>query len=181
MLTITIPASEYFNQKEGRFYTNKKPVTITLEHSLVSISKWEAKWHKPFLPEGPQTLEESIDYVRCMTLTQNVDPGKYNFLTKDNFVEINNYIQDPMTASTVTDRHDKRHSREKITSELIYYWMIALTIPMKCEKWHLNRLLMLIRICEAKQETPKKMSKGDIMRSNRALNAARRKKTGSRG
>lgn len=181
MLTITIPASEYYNQKEDKFYTNKKPQTITLEHSLVSISKWEAKWHKPFLSEGPKTLEESIDYVRCMTLTQNVNPETYNFLSKDNFAEINNYIQDPMTASTVSDKGNKRASREIVTSELIYYWMIALTIPMKCEKWHLNRLLMLIRICEAKQEKPKKMSKGDIMRSNRSLNAARRKASGSRG
>ena len=181
MLTITIPASEYYNQKEDRFYTLSKPQTITLEHSLVSISKWEAKWHKPYLSEDPKTLEESIDYVRCMTLTQNVKPDVYNFLSRDNFLDINAYINDPMTASSVSNKNEKRRSREIVTSELIYYWMIALTIPMKCEKWHLNRLLMLIRICEAKQEPLKKMSKGDVMRSNKSLNAARRKKTGSRG
>lgn len=181
MLTITIPPSEYYNQEEDKFYTNKKPQTITLEHSLVSISKWEAKWHKPFLSDKEKTLEESIDYVRCMTLTQNVNPEIYKFLTRDNFQAINSYIQDPMTASTVSDKGNKRTSREIVTSELIYYWMITLTIPMKCEKWHLNRLLMLIRICEAKQEKPKKMSKGDIMRSNRSLNAARRRASGSRG
>ena len=181
MLTITIPASEYYDQKADKFITNSKPQTITLEHSLVSISKWEAKWHKPFLSGGPKTLEESIDYVRCMTLTQNVKPELYNFLSRENFKDINAYIENPMTASTVSDIRDGRTSREIVTSELIYYWMIALTIPMKCEKWHLNRLLMLIRICEAKQEKPKKMSKGDIMRSNRSLNAARRKASGSRG
>lgn len=181
MLTITIPASEYYNQAEDKFYTNAKPQTITLEHSLVSISKWEAKWHKPFLSTDKKTLEESIDYVRCMTLTQNVKPDVYNFLSKENFKEINSYIEDPMTATTVKEIKNGRHSSERVTSELIYYWMIALNIPMKCEKWHLNRLLMLVRVCEAKQETPKKMSKGEIMRNNSALNAARRKASGSRG
>ena len=103
MLTITIPASEYYDQKADKFITNSKPQTITLEHSLVSISKWEAKWHKPFLSGGPKTLEESIDYVRCMTLTQNVKPELYNFLSRENFKDINAYIENPMTASTVSD------------------------------------------------------------------------------
>ena len=181
MLTITIPASEYYNQAEDKFYSLGKPQTITMEHSLVSISKWEAIWHKPFLSESKKTLEESISYARCMTLTQNVKPEVYNFLSKENFKEINAYIEDPMTASTVSETKKGGHQKEIVTSELIYYWMIALNIPMKCEKWHLNRLLMLVRICEAKQEPAKKMSKSEIMRNNRALNAARRKASGSRG
>lgn len=181
MLTITIPASEYYDQKEDKFYTNKKPQTITLEHSLVSISKWEAKWHKPFLSEKKKTFEESMDYVRCMTLTQNVNPEVYKFLSPDNFKAINAYIEDPMTASTVNNLNNKKGSAEVVTSELIYYWMIALEIPMKCEKWHLNRLLMLIKICEAKQQPAKKMKPRDVLKSNHALNAARRKRSGSRG
>ena len=116
-----------------------------------------------------------------MTLTQNVKPEVYNFLSRENFKDINAYIEDPMTASTVTDIKKGGRQKEVVTSELIYYWMIALNIPMKCEKWHLNRLLMLVRICEAKQEPAKKMSQGEIMRNNRALNAARRKASGSRG
>lgn len=181
MLTITIPASEYYDVKENKFVSLGKEQKLNLEHSLVSISKWESKWHIPFLSESQRTLEQSIDYVRCMTLTQNVDPKVYNFLTNDNFTRINEYIADPMTASTVTERGNKRGPREVITSELIYYWMIACEVPMECQKWHLNRLLMLIRICNAKNQPAKKMSKNDIMRRNSSLNAARRKASGSKG
>lgn len=181
MLTITIPASEYYDVKENKFVSLGKEQKLNLEHSLVSISKWESKWHVPFLSESQRTLEQSIDYVRCMTLTQNVDPKVYNFLTNDNFTQINEYIADPMTASTVTERGNKRGPREVITSELIYYWMIACEVPMECQKWHLNRLLMLIRICNAKNQPAKKMSKNDIMRRNSSLNAARRKASGSKG
>lgn len=181
MLTITIPASEYYDAKENKFVSLGKDQKISLEHSLVSISKWESKWHVPFLSDQERTREQSTDYVRCMTLTQNVDPKIYNFLTPENYKEINDYIADPMTASTVTDRGGKRGPREVVTSELIYYWMIACEVPMECQKWHLNRLLMLIRICNAKNQPSKKMSKADIMRRNTSLNAARRKASGSRG
>ena len=160
---------------------NSKDETIVLEHSLVSISKWESKWHKPFLSDKPKTAEESLDYIKCMTITQNVDPSLYKFLSKENYEQINKYIEDPMTASWVNDVNGKKSSREVITSELIYYWMIALNIPVEFQKWHLNRLLMLIKICNAKNQPPKKMSKGELMRRNRSLNAARRKASGSRG
>lgn len=181
MLTITIPASEYYDVKSNKFISLAKEQKLTLEHSLVSISKWESKWHIPFLSEKTRTLEQSIDYVRCMTLTQNVDPRVYNFLSQENFEKINEYIADPMSASTVTERGGKRGPREVVTSELIYYWMIACEVPMECQKWHLNRLLMLIRICNAKNQPAKKMSKNDIMRRNSSLNAARRKASGSKG
>ncbi len=181
MLTITIPASEYYDVKSNKFISLAKEQKLTLEHSLVSISKWESKWHIPFLSEKTRTLEQSIDYVRCMTLTQNVDPRVYNFLSPENFEKINEYIADPMSASTVTERGGKRGPREVVTSELIYYWMIACEVPMECQKWHLNRLLMLIRICNAKNQPAKKMSKNDIMRRNSSLNAARRKASGSKG
>lgn len=180
-LTIKIPPREFYDEKSNRFLSIEKEHTIVLEHSLVSISKWESKWHIPFLSDKKKTTEQSTDYVRCMTLTQNVDPKIYLGLTPENFNEINKYIEDPMTASTVTDRNSKKWSKEIITSELIYYWMIASEIPMECQKWHLNRLLMLIRICSAKNAPAKKMSKGEIMRQNHALNAARRKASGSKG
>lgn len=181
MLKITIKASEMFDERTNRFLVNAKDTTITLEHSLVSISKWESKWHKPFLSDKPKTLEESIDYIKCMTITQNVDDSLYLFLSRDNFSEINKYIEDPMTASWVNDNKGKKGRNEIITSELIYYWMIALNIPVEFQKWHLNRLLMLIRICNAKNQPEKKMSKSEILKRNRALNAARRKASGSNG
>lgn len=181
MLTITVKAAEMFDANSNRFLVNAKDQTLTLEHSLVSISKWESKWHKPFLSDKTKTSEESIDYIKCMTITQNVDPIIYKFLSKDNFEKINAYIEDPMTASWVNETSGKKGRGEVITSELIYYWMIALNIPVEFQKWHLNRLLMLIKVCNAKNQPPKKMSKGEIMRRNRSLNAARRKASGSSG
>lgn len=136
---------------------------------------------KPFLDnKTPKTIAETMDYIRCMTITQNIDPEVYNFLTAENIKSINDYIDAPMTATTFSQQNTSR-SREIVTSELIYYWMIALNIPMKCEKWHLNRLLTLIRVCNIKNTPPKKMSKKDIMSRNAALNAARRKQLNSKG
>lgn len=136
---------------------------------------------KPFLDnKTPKTIAETMDYIRCMTITQNVDPEVYNFLTAENIKSINDYIDAPMTATTFSQQNTSR-SREIVTSELIYYWMIALNVPMKCEKWHLNRLLTLIRVCNIKNTPPKKMSKKDIMSRNAALNAARRKQLNSKG
>ena len=181
-LTIKIPPKDFYDEKSNKFLKVNKETTLVLEHSLVSISKWESKWHIPFLSDTPKTFEQSLDYVRCMTISQNIDPIIYLCLTPDNYKEINAYIEDPMTATTVNDHgKGKKWSKEIITSELIYYWMIANEVPMKCEKWHLNRLLMLIRVCSVKNQPEKKMTKGEIMRRNHSLNAARRKASGSRG
>ena len=180
MLTITIPATEMFNDKTQEFLVFKEQ-TIQLEHSLVSLSKWESKWCKAFLSKEEKTLEETLDYIKCMTITQNVDPNVYARLSRSNIDEINKYIEAPMTATTFYNDQQKGHSREIITSELIYYWMISLNIPMECQKWHLNRLLTLIRVCNVKNTPPKKMKRGDIMRRNAALNAARRKQMGTTG
>ena len=180
MLKITIPGGEYFNEETGEFI-NIKGQTLELEHSLVSLSKWESKWHKPFLTKEEKTVEEITDYIRCMTVTPNVKNDTYTNLTNENIAEINAYIENPMTATTVYDDSKQGSSREIITSELIYYWMIASNIPFECQKWHLNRLLTLIRICEIKNEPPKKMSKGEIMSRNRSLNAARKKRLNTHG
>lgn len=178
MLYIKLPASEMWNGEE---FIQEKEVTLQLEHSLVALSKWESKWHKPFLSKTEKTNEETIDYIRCMTITQNVNPNTYLRLTENDVKTIKNYIDDPMTATTFSDKKTGRGSHETITSELVYYWMIALNIPFKCEKWHLNRLLTLVRVCEIKNAPPKKRSKRDIMSSNAALNAARKKQMNSRG
>lgn len=180
MLTITIPAREVFDDRTQEFLTLKEQ-TLQLEHSLVSLSKWESKWCKAFLTKKEKTVEEIIDYVRCMTITQNVNPDIYNYLSRSNIEEINNYIDAPMTATTFYENTHGSRSRETITSELIYYWMISLNIPMECQKWHLNRLLTLIRVCNVKNNPPKKMSKREIMNRNAALNAARRKQLNTRG
>lgn len=179
MLPITIPGFEYFDEKTGKIITVKSQ-DLQLEHSLVSISKWESKWKKPFLADKAKTKEETIDYIRCMTLTQHVDPLVYNGVTYNNIQAVNNYIADPMTATTFKKKQGKSSS-SVITSEIIYYWMISLEIPMECQKWHLNRLLTLIRVCDEKSQPGKKMSKRDVMNQYKSLNAARRSKYGTRG
>lgn len=180
MLKITIPEGELFNEETQEFLTCKEQ-TIQLEHSLVSLSKWESKWHKPFLGKEEKTFEETIDYVRCMTITQNVDPNVYKFLSNDNIKEINDYIGDPMTATTFNEIKGGSKSREIITSEVLYYDMIALNIPFECQKWHLNRLMTLIKVCDIKSQPPKKMSRRELINRNAALNAARRKQLNSKG
>lgn len=180
MLKITIPGGEYFNEETGEFISIKGQ-TLELEHSLVSLSKWESKWHKPFLTKEEKTVEEITDYIRCMTVTPNVKNDTYANLTNENIAEINAYIENPMTATTVYDYSKQGSSREIVTSELIYYWMIALNIPFECQKWHLNRLLTLIKVCNVKNQPPKKMSRREIMSRNAALNAANRKRFNSKG
>ena len=185
MLRITIPAAvvEEFNEETNEFVHRivSKEQTLQLEHSLVSLSKGESKWCKPFLVKQEKTTEEIIDYVKCMTLTQNVDPAVYEHLTNENLADIMNYIDAPMTATTFPNNGDGKKSNELITSELIYYWMIALNIPFECQKWHLNRLITLVRVCNVKNQPPKKMSKREIMSRNRALNEARKKQLNTRG
>ena len=180
MLPITVPATEVFDENLGQFLSIKEQ-TLTLEHSLVSLSKWESKWHKPYLTDAPKTNEETVDYVRCMTLTQNVDPNVYYCLTAQNINDIHAYINNPMTATVIPEGKKGKHSNETITSELVYYWMIKLQIPTEFQKWHLNRLITLIRLCSVKEQPPEKMSKREIMSRNAAINAANRKKYNSKG
>lgn len=162
-------------------FIDAKEQTLQLEHSLVSLSKWESKWCKPFLSKENRTYEETVDYIKFMTITQNVKPEVYDKLTTENINQINNYIAAPMTATTFSDDRNSKGSREVVTAELIYYWMIALNIPFECQKWHLNRLLTLIRVCNIKNAPPKKMSKRDVMSRNAQLNAARRQRLHTKG
>lgn len=180
MLQIIIPERELWDEANNEFiYT--KACTLQLEHSLISLSKWESKWCKAFFSKQEKTYEETIDYIKCMTLTPNVKDEVYLGLTKDNIAAINKYIEAPMTATYFSPDKNGRSNREQVTAELIYYWMIALTIPFECQKWHLNRLLTLIRVCNVKNQPPKKMSKREIMSRNSALNAARRKQMNTKG
>lgn len=180
MLRINIPGGELWDERNNEFVFAKGQ-TLQLEHSLVSLSKWESKWCKPFLSSEAKTTEETIDYIKCMTVTQNVKPELYNFLTNEHITMVNDYISAPMTATTFSKDGPCGRHREIVTAELIYYWMIALNIPFECQKWHLNRLLTLIRVCNIKNAPPKKMSKRQIMNRNTALNAERRRLMGTNG
>lgn len=180
MLRVIIPATELWDESKEEFI-NVKEQTLQLEHSLVSLSKWEAKWNKPFLSKDIKTEEETLYYIRCMTITQNVDPNVYNFIPKNVRDEIKEYINAPMTATWFSEDKNGKSSSEQITSELVYYWMIAQNIPFECEKWHLNRLLTLIRVCNIKNQPPKKMGNKALMSRNAALNAVRRKQLNTRG
>lgn len=180
MLTITVPAVELWDESKQEFIQAKEQ-TLQLEHSLVSLSKWESKWCKPFLSKQDKTVEETLDYIRCMTLTQNVKPDVYYRLTDANLAQVRQYINAPMTATTFSEDKPTRASREVVTAEVIYHWMIAHNIPPEYQKWHLNRLLTLIRVCNIKNQPPKKMSKRATASRYAQLNAARRQQMNSKG
>lgn len=178
MLEVKIKGGEFFDSKSNMFIEIKDTV-LHLEHSLISLSKWEEKWKKPFLSKENKTIEETIDYIRCMTINHDVNPMVYLLIDNDVIKKVQEYIEDPMTATTI--KEEKSYSREIITAEIIYYWMIALQIPPEYAKWHLNKLLTLIRVCNIKNSPPKKMNKKDLINRNRNLNAARRAAANSKG
>ena len=180
MLQIVIPEMELFDESKNEFVKLKEQ-TLQLEHSLVSLSKWESKWCKAFFSKREKTYEETLDYIKCMTLTQNVSDSVYRRLTRSNVDQINRYIESPMSATVFNAKDGGSHNRETITSELIYYWMISLNIPFECQKWHINRLLTLIRLCNIKNQPPKKMGKRETINQYAALNEARRRQFNSRG
>lgn len=181
MLEIVVQMAPEGWDEEKQEFVAPKTVVLQMEHSLVSLSKWESKWCRSFFSKKEKTFEETIDYFKCMTLTKNVDPEVYSRFSPTNIDEINKYIEAPMTATYFSEDKNKKQNNETITSELIYYWMISLNIPFECQKWHINRLLTLIRVCNIKNQPPKNMSKRDILSRNAALNAARRQKLNSKG
>ena len=185
MLQLVIKDANLYDEAKETFI-NVKGQTIQLEHSLVSISKWEAKWHKPFLSVEDKTREETLDYIRCMTITQCVNPMVYLAITDEQVDAVNSYINDSMTATTFSNtKQEGKGSVAKVTtSEEIYYYMSALQIPFSCEKWHLNRLLTLIHVCDEKnkQSTDKKPGMPSSSRAARSkINKARRAKHHSKG
>lgn len=181
MLQIKIPDVEFYDESTNRFFTRKGCV-LTMEHSLISVSKWESKWHVPFLAGKKLSLEQTLDYYRCMTITQNVDPEVYNNLDKNTADKIEKYINDPMTATWFSNTPSEHgDDRSIITSEIIYYQMITLGIPFECEKWHLNRLITLIRVVSIKNSPPKKMGREEVLRMQAQLNAERKAKLNTKG
>ena len=181
MLKLVIPPIEKYDEIRNEFVYSSEHI-LTLEHSLVSLSKWESKWHKPFLTKDEKTVEETIDYIKCMTITKNIDDNVYDGITNEHIRQVKEYIEDDMTATTFSNiQEGKKINREKITSEIIYYWMTVFNIPFECEKWHLNRLLTLINVCNIKNAPQKKMSKKDVYQRNKSLNMARRRSLNTRG
>lgn len=183
-MTIVIPPTERWNEETEEF-ERCDGVTLRLEHCLKAIRLWEAKWHKPFLADERHTLEETLDYIRCMTFEpENADPYIFSFLTDDDINKITEYINDPATATTIY-HHGKGGpggKKEILTAEVIYYMMVAQNIPVEFETWHLNQLLMLIEVCAIKNNPDKKKMQGkELAEYNRQLNAARRKAAKSKG
>lgn len=180
MLTIVVPGPEMFDEKSQEFVT-KGDVTLDLEHSLVTLSKWESIYEKPFLGPKEKSHEELIGYIKVMVLTPEVPEEVFSRLSEENIEAINEYIDAKMTATWFNEAPGAPQSRDIITAELIYYWMITFQIPFECQYWHLNRLFTLIRVCNIKQAKPKKMSRTEIAARNRELNARRRAQLGSKG
>lgn len=180
MLTIKIPGEEYYDESREIFIYGRDQ-TLQLEHSLVSLSKWESIYHKPFFSKKEKTREETLEYIKCMTINKNVDPESYYRITNDNIRQIDRYIDDPMTATTFREDKNAKTKNEIITAEIIYYWMTALNIPFDREKWHLNRLLTLIKVCSLKNAPSKKMGRKEMLEQRKALNAERRARLNSKG
>lgn len=181
MKWIEIPEKDYFIDVTNEFL-HFKGAKFKIEHSLVSLAKWESKWKKPFL-HTKLNKEQWLDYIRCMTITQNVDPLAYKLIPNSLLKEIQEYVEEQQTATTITNNApQKPHKKEIITAEIIYFWMVSYNIPVEFEKWHLSRLLTLIEVCSIKNNANgKKMSKSEVMRQNNKINAARRAAMNSRG
>lgn len=183
MLTLEVKGRRLWDERNEEFLIIKDH-TLTMEHSLVSVSKWESIWCKPFLSKEPMTQEQTLSYIQCMTITKNIDPNVYLCLTNSDIEKVRAYIENPMTATTIYDESDSNGSKggkKIITSELIYYWMLSLNIPVEFQKWHLNRLLTLIKVCNIENAPPKKMSKSEIYARNAKLNAERKQRLGTKG
>lgn len=180
MLRIVVGATENYDEQSSSF-VKQGGTALELEHSLLSLSKWESEFEKPFLGAKKKTGEEVLGYIRCMCLTPDTPPEVFQHLSEDNLKDVNSYIDAKMTATWFSDQPGAPKTSEVITAELIYYWMTVFSIPFECENWHINRLFTLIRICNIKQAKPKKMSRTEMAQRQRELNAQRKAQTGTTG
>lgn len=182
MYELTIPEGEFYNEEIEEFIQIKK-TTLQLEHSLIALRKWESKWNKPFLGTNDKSMDEILDYIRCMTLNRNIDPEIYRYIPAKEIIQLIDYIQAPMTAIWFNEAVESINGnrKETITAEIIYYWMITLNIPVEFQKWHLKQLFTLIRVVSIKSQPKKKMGKREAARMRARLNAERRAKYKTKG
>lgn len=180
MLKVIIEGNESYNEEENLF-TQDEEAVLELEHSLLSLSKWESKHQKPFLSKDKKTLDEIYDYLKAMVVTPNADLDALNRCTQSNLNAIQAYIDSPQSATTFGNMPERRGPGEVITSELIYYWMVTFNIPWEAQTWHLNRLFALVRICNLKQSKPKRLSPRELAMRNKELNDKRRAELGTKG
>jgi len=180
MLKLIVPGQEFFDEVKQEFFSSKI-VILDLEHSLVSLSKWESEFKKPFLSTGNRSTHEVYRYINHMILSKDIPENIMLLLTKENLDSINAYIESTESATTFGELPERKGKAETITSELIYYWMIAFNVPFECQYWHLNRLFSLIRVCNLKNSKPKKMGRRELALRNKELNERRRTELGSSG
>jgi hypothetical protein len=180
MLTLQVSIEEGFDNATGKF-VQLEQFELQLEHSLASLSKWESLYEKPFLTDDNKSSEETVGYIKAMTLTENVPDSVWPKLSKENLKAINEYINAKMTATWFNEPKQVGPSREIITAELVYYWMIALQIPWEAQYWHLNKLLTLVKVCNHKNQPPKKMGRSELAQRHREINAQRRAQQGTTG
>jgi len=181
MLRVVIKGEELWNEGKNEFIPPKPDVTLELEHSLLSVSKWESKYEKPFLLPGRKTVDEVYDYIRAMVITPNFDPGVLDDLSQEFLSSVQAYIDSNQTATTFGHMPERRGQGEIITAELVYWWMVNFNIPFTCETWHLNRLFALIRIANVKTSKPKRMSRNEMAQRNKEINDRRRAELGTKG
>jgi hypothetical protein len=188
MLVLDIPPSgivEYYDSVNNEFVSREpfQGAKIELEHSLYAISKWESKWKIPYISKEPKTEDQVKDYIKCMIITENIPDDAIDYLTDENYVAINNYLKNDCSATKINMNRQEGKSRYKggMTSDELYCSMVVAQIPFECQYWNLNRLLILLELVGNKNTPPKKMSKGDLMRRNSKLNAARKAKHHTRG